>query len=338
LLQLGLSPIPIGGLFLDRANVNDIPMNKRLDTKIIFVEGVAGSGKSTTAQLLYGNLHRHGYAVKLIHEFYSPHPIHELNTEEPKIWISKTLANWRDLADTLVETNEIMIMDGTLFQCTIGVLLEMDVKVPIIRQYANQIPDILKPLNPILIYFYQNDVEKALTTAYQQREDKWRRRVNAFVLDAKFFKNRKLCGLDGYIEYNRVLRNLTDSLYSEYDLRKISIENSSGDWNRYHHIIAEFLSVPLIETDNIQHSDYVGVYRDSESTRECLIKKNDNKLEIHGYYTMPKYLLLKECDNFFVQGKPIELLFQRNKFGLINVMQIKGPDEKSDNKIWMKTE
>ena len=154
---------------MDEVNANNIPMNKRLDTKIIFVEGIAGSGKSTTGQLLYSNLHRHGYPVKVIHEFYSPHPIHELNTEEPKTWISKTLANWHNLADTLVKTNEITIMDGTLFQCTIGVLLEMDVEAAVIRGYANQIPDILKPLNPILIYFYQDDVEKALTTAYQQR-------------------------------------------------------------------------------------------------------------------------------------------------------------------------
>ena len=201
-------------------------MNNRLNTKIIFVEGIAGSGKSTTAQLLYSNLHRHGYTAKLVHEFYSPHPIHELNTEEPKTWISRTLANWHSLADALVKTNEIMIMDGTLFQCTIGVLLEMDVELAVIRQYANQIPDILKPLNPILIYFYQNDVGKALTTAYQQREDNWRRRVNAFVSDARFFKNRKLSGLDGYIEYNKALRKLTDNLYSEYNLKKISIENS----------------------------------------------------------------------------------------------------------------
>jgi uridine kinase len=312
-------------------------MNNRLDTKTIFIEGIAGSGKSTTAQLLYSNLHRHGYAVKLIHEFYRSHPIHELNIEEPKIWISKTLANWHNLTDTLVKANEIMIMDGTLFQCTIGVLLEMDVEVAVIRQYANQIPDILKPLNPILIYFYQNDIERAIRTAYEQREDNWRRRVNDFVSSARFFENRKLCGLDGYIEYNRVLRNITDNLYSEYDLRKISIENSDGDWNRYHHIIAEFLSVPLIEPDNVQHSDYVGVYRHGESTRECLIRKNHNRLEINGYYTIPKYLILKERDNFFVQGKPVELLFRRNKFGLIDAMEIEGPNEKSRNEIWMKT-
>ena len=324
-------------MFLDEVDTDNILMNNKLDAKIIFIEGIASSGKSTTGQLLYSNLYKQGYTVKLIHEFHSPHPIHEFNIEEPKIWISKTLANWRDLADTLVKTNEIMIMDGTLFQCTIGVLLEMDVKVPIICKYANQIPDILKPLNPILIYFYQNDIERALRTAYEQREDGWRRRVNDFVSNARFFKNRKLYGLDGYIEYNRVLRNITDSLYSEYNLKKISIENSAGDWNLYHHIIADFLSVPPVEPDNIQHNDYTGVYKDSESTRKCLIKKNDNKLEIHGYYTIPKYLILKECDNFLVQGKPIELLFRKNKFGLIDVMEIKGPDEKSGNEIWMKT-
>jgi len=322
---------------LDKVNTHNILMNNRLDTKIIFIEGIASSGKSTTAQLLYSNLYKQDYTVKLIHEFYRPHPIHELNIEEPEIWISKTLANWHNLADTLVQANEIMIMDGALFQCTIGVLLEMDVKVPIIRKYANQIPNILKPLNPVLIYFYQNDLERALRAAYEQREDGWRRRVNDFVSNARFFKNRKLYGLDGYIEYNRVLRNITDGLYSEYNLKKISIENSDGDWNRYHHIIAEFLSVPLREPDNVRHRDYVGVYQDGESTRECLIKKNNDKLEIHGYYTIPKYLILKECDNFFVQGKPIELLFRRNKFGLIDVMEIKGPDEKSDNEIWMKT-
>ena len=44
---------------------------------------------------------------------------------------------------------------------------------------------------------------------------------------------RGLAGLDGLIELYRDYRRLTDQLYAELDIPKLSIENSTQEWVKY---------------------------------------------------------------------------------------------------------
>lgn len=46
-----------------------------MTTQIIFIEGLFGSGKSTTAGILNKTLSAKGLSVKAFHEFDEPHPI-----------------------------------------------------------------------------------------------------------------------------------------------------------------------------------------------------------------------------------------------------------------------
>ena len=52
-------------------------------------------------------------------------------------------------------------------------------------------------------------------------------------------------GLWGLIELYRDYRRLTDQLYAELDIPKISIENSAKDWTKYEEAINSVLMNPI---------------------------------------------------------------------------------------------
>jgi hypothetical protein len=58
-----------------------------------------------------------------------------------------------------------------------------------------------------------------------------------------------LAGLEGLIELYRDYRQLTDQLYTELDIPKISIENSRKEWAKYEEIIDSILIDPLKTAD-----------------------------------------------------------------------------------------
>jgi hypothetical protein len=53
-----------------------------------------------------------------------------------------------------------------------------------------------------------------------------------------------LAGLEGLIELYRDYRQLTDRLYTDLDIPKISIENSGKEWAKYEETIDSILMNP----------------------------------------------------------------------------------------------
>jgi len=62
-----------------------------------------------------------------------------------------------------------------------------------------------------------------------------------------------LAGLEGLIELYRYYRQLTDQLYADLDIPKISIENSRKEWAKYEETIVSILMNPH-ETAEVANS------------------------------------------------------------------------------------
>lgn len=302
------------------------------------MEGISGSGKTSTGQFLYRQFLLNGLDASFLHEFHIPHPIHEWYLTDPHEWIDVTLAHWRTFVDDMLGSENIVIMDSTLFQGTMAVLLELDVDRDSILDYAVQVPEIIKPLNPALIYFYQTDYRKALLRIYQEREERIRIKKDNYVRTIKYGQNRRLYGHEGYMQFVEELRDISNELVSKYDISKICIENSAGDWKGYHRRIMRFLSLPYIE-DIVAAGDYNGLYRDLQSGQECRIDCNSNmELEIRGFFPVVKFLCLRSNDTFFIRGKAHELIFQRGENGDVRNMISRWYIKESEETIWVKVE
>jgi hypothetical protein len=136
-------------------------------TRFIFVEGIMGSGKSTTVLFLTERLRQHGIVARSLAEGPTiDEPEHPLRvaTEFPHpngIWldltveefVERSLQKWRDFVQVALQSSTITVCDGLLFHGNVTDLLLMNAEMSVLRRYVAQIIECLSPLNPAIIYF-----------------------------------------------------------------------------------------------------------------------------------------------------------------------------------------
>ncbi len=302
-------------------------------TGLIIIDGIAGSGKSTTGQRLYRALHLNGYSAEFYHEFCRPHPVLGVEADSISDWIERSMTAWRGFIHRLSERNIIAVVDGALFQCGVGELLELDADDRTVLDYVQGIAELVIPVGAIMIHLYQRDIEAALRRVFDQRPEAWRRRVLAAFSDTAYGRNRSLDGFDLYLDFNRSLRRLSDDMFDAFDMRKLAIENADLRWDAYFGQIRRFLGLQEVN-DPFDPNDFTGEYIETGKNRRCRIRIADGILLVEGLFRIVKALLPKEDDTVFVQTWPDELTFTRDSSNRVTAFCSTGPWDRLGDATW----
>ncbi len=83
--------------------------------------------------------------------------------------------------------------------------------------------------------------DRPIRTIAAERGDAWVTYQVDWKLASPYAVRRGLAGLEGLIELYRDYRQLTDRLYTDLDIPKISIDNSGNEWAKYEEIIDSVL-------------------------------------------------------------------------------------------------
>ncbi len=201
-----------------------------------------GSGKSTATQNIAYRLVACGIPAIGITEAVDPHPIRfDWNlpwSEMPPAELAKScIAKWRSFVARSLAAERISIVDGQLFHGNLTSLLLLEADADLIAAYCREVVAVVKPLNPLLIYFRQDDVDSAIRVVSAQRGEKWVNYQVNWKLQSPYARRRGLAGLDGLITLYRQYRALTDQLFADLDIPKLSIENSLQQWATYDDMI-----------------------------------------------------------------------------------------------------
>jgi hypothetical protein len=203
-----------------------------------------GSGKSATARWIAARLEAAGLRALAITERTEPHPVR--GTDGLDHWFQpwldvtaegladRSLAKWRSFAAAAQAAETIHTLDGQLFHGDLTNLFLMEATPAAIAKYCNSVVEIVRPLAPVLIYFYQADVERAIRIIAAERGDEWVNYQVDWKLEAPYSRRLGLNGLDGLIALYRDYRALTDELYAGLDLAKLAIDNSQQAWDTYY--------------------------------------------------------------------------------------------------------
>lgn len=218
------------------------PQFNNVWSKLVIVEGIMGSGKSLTTLNIARRLEVSGIPAIGITEGASPHPIRfdwDLPWGEvrPTELATSCVAKWRSFVDSSLVTDHISVVDGQLFHGNLTSLFLLEADVDMIAAYCREIVAVIKPLSPLLIYFRQNDIDSAIRLISTQRGETWVNYQVNWKLESPYARRRGLAGLDGLIALYREYRALTDQLFADLDIPKISIENSRQEWTIYDDII-----------------------------------------------------------------------------------------------------
>ena len=206
-------------------------------------------------------------------------------------------------------------MDGSVFQAQIFMFLWNNAPYKKLEKFVGALCEIVKVLNPALIYLYREDTEKAIN--YFERDR------GAAVLDNMWQRDKsrpyyrdKPEGAEGFRHFLKDYASCAKSLFDAYGYKKLSVEVTNGDWKKYENAMCAFL-----EINNFPNPDFTppdGVY-----TNDCL----NDKIVVDGLkMTDPngrdRLLTPKNETDFYVERLPVILSFEKPGRLIISGTQI----------------
>jgi hypothetical protein len=186
-----------------------------------------------------------------ITEMTTPHPVRATDglahwyqpwvDVTPTELVERSLRKWRSFVAAAATDEIVRVLDGQLFHGDLTNLFLMDCGSTAIVKYLGAVEEVVLPLTPLLIYFYQDDVDAAIRAIAAQRGVEWVKYQVNWKLQAPYSRRLGLEGLDGLISLYKNYRALTDELYAGLGLAKPAIENSQRTWGAYCDLIMQEL-------------------------------------------------------------------------------------------------
>ena len=236
-------------------------MDSTLGTKIIFVDGLPGSGKSTTADYVACELELRGISCRLLRERELDHPLNvgrELHpsgrttgarifaTYTVESFVEESLVRWNAFVAEAKDSELVNVLDSYPFQNSVRVLSQMDADPVILSAYQSRVEEKAAELGPVLIYHDPGDAERSVRATAQQRGPAWTDYMIAVVTECPYATARGLHGLDGAVAIMRDYKHLLDKSVARFPFPKLVLSDCSRRWQDCHARILEFLDLHFL--------------------------------------------------------------------------------------------
>ncbi|BBH24380.1 hypothetical protein Back11_57250 [Paenibacillus baekrokdamisoli] len=279
---------------------------------LILIEGIPGSGKSTTARFIALQAERNGLKTELFHESTFQHPIF---IQEPitnyKDWMERYITNWDKFLSEQSDTETTIVMESALFQSPILHLLHMDIDREVIVQFIEKIYARLTNMNCSLIYLYQDDPNIGINRMMDTRGGRnWLNKTYEQYKHEPYYANQGDCGPDVHLNFLYEYAQVAISAYSKCSLNTLAIENTNWDWTTYHSKILNYYGWsydpdPVVPLSELQQ--YTGIYRNEEMNVDIHIEIKEGHLIIFG----DRQLKPKGINSFYLDNISIVVNFVR---------------------------
>jgi Adenylylsulphate kinase len=228
------------------------------DTKLILIDGLPGSGKTTTARFLTDTLARRGVAVRCLLETELDHPLNVGGSLHPagrttgaelfarytaRSYTDESLRRWQAFVATAERGNTVQVTESYPYQNAVRILLQMDAEVDQIRAYAATVEQIGEPLRPVLVYLERRDTAGALRAIAEQRGTDWTAYVAELLADSPYARRRELRGIDAAVAFISAYKALVDEVRSVSRMPALVLEDCEGQWEACRRRILGFLAV-----------------------------------------------------------------------------------------------
>jgi hypothetical protein len=110
------------------------------------------------------------------------------------------LDRWRDFCNAAKYSNEVILMECVFLQNPLTVLLARhDVDPQFARQHIKKLTEIIRALNPLVIYLQPQIVTRALQHVRGERPKEWADFVTWYLTEQEYGKTHDLEGYEGVI-------------------------------------------------------------------------------------------------------------------------------------------
>jgi len=311
-------------------------------TKLILVDGIVGSGKSSISHFISRQLNKNGIKVKWYHEGSIENPIICTGKDVESAGIDESspdfgqwatnfyLQRWKEFISKIENGDNIYVLDSCLFQRFFMPMIWYDLEPSKVKEIMHNLLYSMKSLNPQIIHFYQPDVITALKKISIQRGSDWKNSVFGSDENSYYAKNRNLKGEEATFSLWQKISGLALELLNEFDCQNLLIDNSEQKWDHYRRQISEFLEIELKQEKkvNLDYSKFCGnFYGNGEYLN---FHSEDNKLFVDTFW--PDLLMLENSEyEFEIEGFPTYYRFIPDDDGKINSLEIIKAEHECDN-------
>ena len=225
-------------------------------TRLIFVEGLPGSGKSTTAEHVASELRRHDVVHRLFRETEPSHPLNvgaELHpsgstsgaqmfaTYRITSFIEESAARWDAFVAEALLAARVNVLDSYPFQNSVRVLYQMDVDPSTLASYQLHVYEKVAKLSPVLIYLDPGDPTRAFRAITQRRGPAWSDYLVAQLTTCPRGLARGLHGVNGAIAAFGSYKELLDQSVAHFPFPRLILTDCYRNWEVCYARIREFL-------------------------------------------------------------------------------------------------
>jgi len=212
--------------------------------KLLIIDGIPGSGKTTTATRIHSRLTAQGVRVRCLLEQEENHPLllpmeqnYALNTAEGAEAFTQQLIDryGRFVEEQLSSPEEIVIIESVLFQDVVNVSHLQGMNIAQLQSLTESLQLLLMPFNPHLIYYYHTDVEGQWRYICGIRGNEWG--PVSFQSEEDFVQAGEVWGAS-----QAFVRAVIDA----WPIPKLIIENNDYAWEEYDARIDRFVSESLL--------------------------------------------------------------------------------------------
>lgn len=173
-----------------------------MKTKLIIVEGLPGSGKSTTAARIASALGRNGEKTVCVDEGAREHPADYADYDFPDFETEreKILGKWRSFTEK-ADKDTVYVFNCILLQNPMcETMMRFGMEAAASQAYISEIAEIIRPLNPAIVYINPPSAREAVGRVLAGRGEGWLNAVIDYHTSQGYGKRNGLSGYEGYLE------------------------------------------------------------------------------------------------------------------------------------------
>ncbi|WP_019910265.1 hypothetical protein [Paenibacillus sp. HW567] len=166
--------------------------------------------------------------------------VYELSLDRNRKLITE---KWKKFAESVLKGTDTFVFDCCFLQnpVTLGMIKNAAKKEDVIS-YVLELATIVEPLNPLLIYVEQDDLEHSFRKAVMDRPQEWSEGFIEYYTSQGYGKKHSYKGLEGTLQILKARRDLEEEIFNGINIAKKKVDNSSYDKSKYKQVIVEVLS------------------------------------------------------------------------------------------------
>ncbi len=307
-----------------------------INTQLILIDGMSGSGKSTTTQNLARQFRLNGIRYHWLHEEIREHPIRDgefsLGPLVTKADYQRNMADmfrrWERQVQRIRRSKSVYLMEGVLTSNIIRYFYEGDYRLEKVLEYYQELYKRMAPVRPVIVHLHRTNVRETLESIYDQRGEWWKKLILSGGNLQRYLSNHGLSGDEGVYTMWEHYQALSEAAVGCYPGPKLTIDTSGRQWDSYIENITLFLGLRYFppQVIPVDHpKEYCGQYTVQVEGKEHAIDVcyDGRRLYVRSWWpVMP--LLSLGGSRFEFSSFPIKLAFRKDAAGRVDSVDVTG--------------